>query len=232
MTTTQASLLERLRDGSAVLVWEEFLDRYGRAMYALARSRGCSGHTAEEVVQEVMLAVFQHREVFQYDPRHGRFRDWLAAVVRNEVATRRRRPGERVRGEGGAFDSAVAPRAVGPSPEAAWEAIFERAMLAVLLDLVRQEFSPETYQAFELAALYELPADRAAAITGLTRNAVYLARRRVLARLRELGAPYGRDGQLLDRVKEAFESLPDDVAQVSMTTRIEKTMHADRRALG
>jgi RNA polymerase sigma factor (sigma-70 family) len=232
MTTTQASLLERLRDGSAVIAWEEFLERYGRAIYALARSRGCSGHTAEEVVQEVMLAVFEHREVFQYDPRRGRFRDWLAAVVRNKVATRRRRPDERVRAAGGEPDSAAEPQADGPSPETAWEAIFEQAMLSVLLDLVRQEFSPETYQAFELVALYELPADRAAAITGLSRNAVYLARRRVLARLRELGAPYGRDGQLLDRVKEAFLALPDDAAQVSMTTRIEKTMRGEGRASG
>ena len=59
MSTTQVTLLERLRDGSAILPWEEFFQRYGRAIYALARSRGCSEHTADEVVQEVMLAIFQ-----------------------------------------------------------------------------------------------------------------------------------------------------------------------------
>ncbi len=105
MITTQATLLERLRDGTAALAWEDFFTRYGRAIYALARARGCSGHTAEEVVQDVMLAIFERRDVFQYDPGRGRFRNWLSAVVRNVVPTRRRRPAERVRAEGGQVDS-------------------------------------------------------------------------------------------------------------------------------
>ena len=40
MTATHASLLERLRDGSALLAWEEFFERYSRAIYAL---RGAAG---------------------------------------------------------------------------------------------------------------------------------------------------------------------------------------------
>ncbi|MGO8751751.1 MAG: RNA polymerase sigma factor [Thermoguttaceae bacterium] len=227
MTATQASLLERLRDGSAMLAWEEFFERYSRAIYALARSRGCSDHTADEVVQEVMLTIFEQRELFQYDPSRGRFRDWLATVVRNEVATRRRRASERIRAEGGQLDASELA-AGDPSPDADWEAIFERAMLAALLDVVRREFSPETYQAFELLTLEGLPGRQAAAITGLSRNAVYLARRRVLQRLRELGSPYRKDGQLAERVKEALAALPDEPASDSMTTRLEKTLHAGR----
>ena len=226
MSTTQATLLERLRDGSAVLAWEEFFQRYGRAVYALARSRGCSEHTAEEVVQEVMLAIFEQREVFEYDPSRGRLRDWLAAVVRNVVATRRRRPSERVRGAGGDRERAIDPEAADPSPDAGLEAAFEQAMLTVLLGVVRQDIEPETYQAFELVTLHELAGREAAEITGLSRNAVYLARRRVLRRLRDLGAPYVEDGRLEDRVKEALASLPDDAAHAAMSVRIERTMRS------
>ena len=46
-------------------------------------------------------------------------------------------------------------------------------MLNVLLDLVRREAAPETYQAFELVALEGVPAAKAAQLTGLTRNAVW-----------------------------------------------------------
>jgi RNA polymerase sigma-70 factor (ECF subfamily) len=226
MSTTQATLLERLRNGSAVLAWEEFFQRYGRAIYALARSRGCSAQTAEDVVQEVLLAIFEQHEVFEYDPSCGRFRDWLAAVVRNVVATRRRRPSQRVRGEGGDSEMESEPEAAEASPEAGLEAAFERAMLAVLLAVVRQEVTPETYQAFELSVLHELPAREVAEITGLSRNAVYLARRRVLRRLRDLGAPYREDGQLGERVKEAWASLPDDLAHAAISARIERTMHS------
>jgi RNA polymerase sigma-70 factor (ECF subfamily) len=226
MSATKPTLLERIRDGSAVLAWEEFFQRYGRAIYALARSRGCSEHTAEEVVQEVMLAIFEQHEAFEYDPSRGRFRDWLAAVVRNVVATRRRRPSERVRGEGGDREMGIEPEAADASPDAGLEVAFERAMLAVLLAVVRQEVAPETYQAFELSVLHELPAREAAEITGLSRNAVYLARRRVLGRLRDLGAPYREDGQLGERVKEAWASLPDDLAHAAISARIERTMRS------
>jgi hypothetical protein len=65
-----------------------------------------------------------------------------------------------------------------------------------------------------------------AEITGLSRNAVYLARRRVLRRLRDLGAPYREDGQLGERVKEAWASLPDDLAHAAISARIERTMHS------
>ena len=81
------------------------------------------------------------------------------------MATRRRRASERIRAEGGQLDASELA-AGDPSPDADWEAIFERAMLAALLDVVRREFSPETYQAFELLTLEGLPGRQAAAITG------------------------------------------------------------------
>ena len=106
-----------------------------------------------------MLTAFQQRDVFHYDPARGRFRDWLATVVRNVVARHRRQPSQRVRGRGGAggeLDQAEYQAAA----DGVWEAAFEESLLAALLDAVRQEVSPETYQAFELLALGKLPARR------------------------------------------------------------------------
>ena len=94
---TRISLLQRLRDGTDHLSWEDFFTRYWPLIYRSARYHGCSDHTAEEVVQDVILVVFQQKDVFQYDPVRGRFRDWLGMVVRNKVAQYRRRPAERVR---------------------------------------------------------------------------------------------------------------------------------------
>ena len=156
-----------------------------------------------------MLAAFQQRDVFRYDPARGRFRDWLAAVVRNVVARHRREPSGRLRGRGGAGSGEITEAEDdGAAPGGVWEAAFEESLLAALLDAVRQEVSPETYQAFELLALGELPGTEVAAITGLSRNAVYLARRRVLARLQELGAAYRDEGQLDERVRQALKSMP------------------------
>ncbi len=98
---TKITLLERLRDGTDPLAWQEFSDRYWRLIFAFAKRRGCSDHTAEEIVQDVMVEVFQNRDTFSYDPARGRFRDWLGTVVRNLVAKYRRQPAQRIRGQGG-----------------------------------------------------------------------------------------------------------------------------------
>jgi RNA polymerase sigma-70 factor (ECF subfamily) len=222
---TQATLLRRLRDGTDPLAWQEFFDRYGRLLYTCARRRGCSDHTAEEVVQDAMLALFERRDVFRYDPAQGRFRDWLGGMVRNKVAERRRRPSERVRARGGDSDGHVVdPPADDVAPDEAWEAAFEASLLSVLLDVVRREVSPRTFQAFELFTLQSLSGAEVARITGCTRNAVYQARRKVLRRLEELGASYRDAGQLHRRLKQAMQTRPAPAVERSLTMRIEKTM--------
>jgi len=224
---TRATLLERLRDGTDPLGWEEFFERYGRLIYAAARARACSEPTAEEIVQDVMLALFEGRDAFRYDPARGRFRDWLCGMVRNKVAELRRRPSERVRARGGDSDVGLLDvEADDDAPDEAWQAVFEASLLAVLLDVVRREVNPRTYQAFELFTLREMPGSEVARITGLSRNAVYQARRKVFARLRELGATYREDGRLRDGVKRALESVAGPAAERSLTARIAKTLRS------
>jgi RNA polymerase sigma factor (sigma-70 family) len=224
---TQPKLLERLRDAADPLAWDEFFERYWRLIHGYARRRGCSEHTSEEIVQEVMLAVFERRDVFQYDPARGRFRDWLSRIVRNHVVRRRRRPAERIRAPGGhTQENAAELTDDGPPPEILWQDAFEQSLLLILLDMVRRSVTPRTYQAFELFALHELPGEDVARLTGLSRNAVYQARKAVLQRLKELGASYRETGRLGDRVKAALASRPAAAVQRSMTTRIVETMQS------
>jgi RNA polymerase sigma factor (sigma-70 family) len=224
---TRATLLERLRVGGDPLAWDEFFARYWRLIYAFARHRGCSEHTAEEIVQDVMLKVFEQRDVFQYDPRRGRFRDWLGALVRNKVAEHRRRPSERIRAVGGQSPAAPIESESGDAgPDAAWEAAFEQALLTILLDVVRREVNPRDYLAFELFALHELPGSEVARITGLTRNAVYKARKRVFRRLKDLSGTYPQDGQLGLRIKQALRRLPGAAVERSLTTQVQRTMRS------
>lgn len=224
-TTTQATLLERLRDGADALVWDEFFARYWPTIYGYARHRGCSQHTAEEIVQDVMLKMFQQRDVFQYDPEQGRFRDWLGRVVRNQVAERHRRPENRLQAAGGDSNGVLSECADdGQPPAAEWDAAFESNLLVALLDVVRRETNARTYLAFELVSLDGLSGAAAARITGLTRNAVYKACKRVIERLMELGVPYRREGRLTERLKQAMERRPSAAVERSLTARIQKTM--------
>ncbi len=226
-SNTQATLLTRLRDGSDPLAWEEFFGRYWSLIYGFARHRGCSEHTAEDIVQDVMLKVFEQKDLFNYDPARGRFRDWLGTLVRNKVAQRRRGPSERVRAQGGDAQIHYAePEAPQSDPDAAWEAAFEETLLLVLLDVLRREMDPRAYLAFELYTLYDLPGGKVAKYTGLSRNGVYRAHKRALRRLKEFGAAYRTDGRLGERIKRAIRSRPQAAVERSLSTRIEKTMRS------
>jgi RNA polymerase sigma-70 factor (ECF subfamily) len=225
-SSTRATLLERLRDGADALAWDEFFSRYWPTIYGFARHRGCSEHTAEEIVQDVMLVVFQHRDVYQYDPARGRFRDWLGTVVRNKIAEHRRRRANRLRAAGGDSDHRVLEQAADQhDPDTAWEAAFESSLLLTLLDVVRRETNARVYLAFELVALEGLSGGEAARLTGLSRNAVYKAGKRVHQRLAELGAPYREEGRLAERIKQVLEQRPPPAVERSVTAGVRQTMH-------
>ena len=225
MTTTQATLLERLRDGDDAVAWDEFFARYWPTIYRYARHRGCDEPTAEEIVQEVMLKVFQQRDVYRYDPMKGRFRDWLGAVVRNQVAEHYRRPANRVHGKGGDSNGQLEDVAAdSEESDELWERIFEEQLLAALLSVVRRETSARSYLAFELIAIEGMSGHEAARLTGLSRNAVYKAHKRVIERLIELGAPYRSEGKLSRQIREAMAERPPASRERSLTERIQKTM--------
>jgi RNA polymerase sigma-70 factor (ECF subfamily) len=220
-TRTHASLLERLDDGSDPLAWDDFFHRYGPFVFSIARQRGCAADTAEEIVQDVMLAIFEGKAVFRHEPSRGRFRDWLGGVVRNKIALHRRAPAERCRAQGGSENRRLEQETVGDAPDALWEAAFQQAMLALLLDKVRAEVHPRAYQAFEAVTLGACSGTEAARLTGLTRNAVYQARKKILRRLRELGAAFDQQGPPDEMIRAAIRARPSAAAERSLLTQIQ-----------
>ena len=209
------------------MAWDEFFDLYWPLIFGFARRAGCKDHTAEEIVQDVMLVVFQQRDNFRYDPARGRFRDWLGKVARNKLAERRRSPSERIRGRGGESGPVEPdPATVDIPTDAAWEAAFEEGLLLALLHVVRQQVRPRTYQAFELFVLNDLPGGEVAELTGMSRNAVYQARKTVTERLVQLGAPYRDQGHLTQQIKQALQSSPDARVERLLGGWLEKTMRS------
>lgn len=230
MERTSLTLLQRLRDASDEPAWSEFLARYWRPLFVFARRQGLSEQVAEEVVQEVIVSMFQNRVKFQYDPARGKFSNYLFRIVIQQIALRRRlKTGRRevpnYDTEGNEIQSA-GPISQGPEQE--FDQLFEASLLAAMLEVVRDEVEPATFQAFELVTLHAVAPADAARITGLTRNAVYLAKKRILNRLRELGAPYAEDGELHESLKDAMAAeAPQRVAQ-SLTLGISERLNGRR----
>ena len=62
--------------------------------------------------------------------------------------------------------------------------------MARCLDRVKNEVQPATFQAFELTTMGKLRPDEVAASLGMSKNAVILAKHRVVKRLPELRKQY------------------------------------------
>jgi RNA polymerase sigma-70 factor (ECF subfamily) len=188
---TSTSLLAGLRDPENHAVWRQYVERYRSLIVAYAAKLGVPAEDGEDVAQAALLSFSSAYRDGRYDRAKGRLSSWLFGIATNEVRAWRRRRGERA----GAGDRRAGPteseRALAEIESddalgALWEREWRDAVLWECLSVLRREMRPETVRAFELYALGERPAGDMARELGLTENAVFLSKRRVLARLREL----------------------------------------------
>jgi RNA polymerase sigma-70 factor (ECF subfamily) len=189
--TTQASLLVRLGDAADHSAWERFVDLYAPPVYACARRHGLQDADAADVTQDVLRAVHRAFRRDGYDPNRGRFRSWLVTIVRNKLrdfATARNRR----RSDPMGSTDLPAPES---DPAEAFEQECERRLFAWAAEQVRGRFQPATWQAFWRTAVDGAGGKAVAAELGLTVAAVYLAKGRVMAALREQIQMVENDGE-------------------------------------
>jgi RNA polymerase sigma factor (sigma-70 family) len=184
---TRASLLVRLRDPRDEAAWTQFVDLYGALVYGYARKQGLQDADAADLSQDVLTAVAGAIGRLEYDPRRGAFRNWLFTTVRRKLSSWKAAQENRARGSGDTGIQRLLEQCPAPEAEAArWEAEWERQRFAWACGQVRQDVTDITWQAFWRTAMDGQPTKQVANDLGLTLTAVYLARRRVLARLKRL----------------------------------------------
>jgi RNA polymerase sigma-70 factor (ECF subfamily) len=180
--TTSLTLLEQLRGPNRAPAWARFVSLYTPLLREWAQRRGFQDADADDLVQNVLVKLMY--EVPRYKKAEGRpFRAWLAQVLANAGHDYRRRRATRP------LPGAVGLAEVGHEPpnpaEELEEEAFRQALLHRGLEVVRGDFSEQTWAAFTAVTLDDRPAQQVAAELGVTENAVYLARHRVLTRLRQ-----------------------------------------------
>ena len=177
---TRASLLVRLRDGQDQAAWGEFVRLYAPVVYRYARRRGLQDADAADVMQEVLKSV--SASVGAFDPRLGLFRSWLFTLAHRrlyDLVQRNQRPDA-----AGGQPTVVLETAPARDDEESWNQEFERQLFNLAADLIRPTFSDATWQAFHLTAVESKSGQEAAAQLGISVAAVYLAKSRVMVKLK------------------------------------------------
>lgn len=184
MPTTRASLLVRLRDPGDYEAWRQFVALYAPVVYAFARKRQLQDADAADLTQEVLRSVMTAARKLEYDPARGSFRGWLFTVTRNKLLDLRERQ-RRGQGAGGTSAQEVMVQHPAPEDEALWDQEFRHHVFSVAAEQVRQEFEEPSWKAFWATAVEGKKAPEVAKQLGLSVGAVYIAKSRIQARLKE-----------------------------------------------
>ncbi|HLN31076.1 MAG TPA: sigma-70 family RNA polymerase sigma factor [Gemmataceae bacterium] len=184
---TQPSLLIRIRDARDTEAWQRFVSLYAPLMYGFARKRGLQDSDAADLTQDVLRSVAMAAAGFNYDPRRGTFHGWLFTVVHNKLQDFLAKQSRLCRGSGDTDVLVRLEEQVSPphEDEAFWNREYERQLMARALELVRGSFQDLTWQAFWQTAIEGKKAKEVAAGLGLSVAAVYMAKSRVIAQLKE-----------------------------------------------
>jgi RNA polymerase sigma-70 factor, ECF subfamily len=179
MDTTPVSLLEQLRRPADPAAWNRFVALYTPLLYRWARGTGL-GRDDADLMQDVFVILLQHLPSFQYDPGRS-FRGWLKTVLLNKWRERLRKRRESSLHDNGA---AVEEQAVPDDAVLFAEAEYRQHLARRALELMRSEFQSATWQACWATTVEGLSAGDVAQELGLTVEAVWAAKSRVLRRLR------------------------------------------------
>jgi len=189
---TRSTFLAELKDRSNERAWRTFDQLYRPMLVNYALSRGLRSEDAEDVTQQCVQAVLEQIAGFEH---FGSFKSWLHTIVERRICDLFRRRPELHAGTtfwAGEVDAH-------PNPAENWDRQFWLAHVRHCVAAIRHDIAESTYAAFVAFALEEQPAAAVAQQLGLSANQVYVAKHRVLERIRGLMVELtGSDGSELE----------------------------------
>lgn len=179
---TRLSLLLRLGDLADEQAWCEFLDIYQPLVLQMAQRQGLQEADAQDLVQTLFSRVAKKARSWQTEKETGTFRGWLATTTRNLVIDHFRR---QQRLPSNITDSHLM-NVRGPAVDEEFDLQQRRMLFQWAANRCRSEFTPKTWDAFWSTAVDNQAVSNVAEQLSMSAGAIYIARSRVLARIRAL----------------------------------------------
>lgn len=191
---TRHSLILRLGNTNDPRAWEEFVDVYQRTIFRYARGRGLQQADAEDVTQQVFEAVMA--KAVAWDPAQGgSFGAWIFHVTRNLAAKRWNQqcalPVQQVSGSGTDWISQIHEATTEERQSFRFE--YRTALFHWAAERVRPKINKEHWSAFWRNAVESKTAEVVASELGISKSTVYVAKCRVMKKIRAEVERFGQD---------------------------------------
>ncbi len=185
---TRLSLVVRLRSVRDEAAWAEFLAVYEPLILRLLRKHGLQDSDSRDVCQQVLAAVAKDIEQWKPDGAKESFRRWLFQIARNRVIKFlvKERRGLIVKGGTDTLRVLDALPDSNASLSAEFEKEYRQQLLLCAAEQIRGEFRETTWQAFWRTCIDGCSVAEVAEELGTSVGNVYVARSRIMARLRVL----------------------------------------------
>lgn len=183
---TRPSLVVRLRNARDEAAWTEFLAVYEPLILRLMRKNGLQESDARDVCQQVLAAVARDIEQWKPDGAKASFRRWLFRIARNLVIKFlvKERRGTQAKGGTDAQLLLEAQPDSHASASAEFDREYRQQLMRCAAEQIRGEFRESTWEAFWRTCIDGRTVVEVAAELGTSAGNVYVARSRIIARLR------------------------------------------------
>ena len=187
MNSTSISLLNRLQRTDDSTNWNRLVELYAPLLRVWLRKYDVQASDADDLVQEVLIAVSKELKSFDHSGRPGAFRSWLRTILTHRLRNFWRAEGRRPQARGDSDIERRLEQLEDPASELSeiWNRQHDRHVARQLLASTESSFEPSTWKAFFRVALEGARPDFVATELGISLNAVFIAKFRVLKRLRQ-----------------------------------------------
>ena len=187
MSVTSLSLLEHLQQSPNDSAWQRLVDFYTPLIRTWLRRYALLDQDIDDLVQEVLAIVVRKMPEFRRKAQTGAFRRWLRTITVNCLRgfwrSQRFRP--KIAGNAGFVQVLDQLEDANSALSKLWDKEHDEHVARRLLEMIRPRFEPKTWLAFQRVALEAVPVDQVASELGMSANAVFIAKSRVVHLLRQ-----------------------------------------------
>ena len=189
MFETSQSLIDQLHNESDAAAWQRLVELYSPLLRGWLDRYEVQPADADDLVQDVLVVVMRELPGFRHNQQPGAFRSWLKGIVVHRLRNFWR---ARERGGIASGGSDVISRLNELEDDRSllsqtWQREHDQHIAKKLLELIEPRFTESTREAFRRLVLDGADADDVAAELGLSLNAIFTAKSRVLRELRTIG---------------------------------------------